>query len=268
MKDTTGTNLEAMSLYEMLGVSLDATSEEIMKAFRIKSLQFHPDKLPASQKTRGTKIFTILEEAKRLLLDRDTRKVYDIEGIEAAREAFNAKLEEEDSGRPTSSPDPHPTTLQPTEATENLNSTPVKIEEADEDIQYIGTVPGWIKQMYEDAERRSEEFVSKHTETQRNDDVELIESKPPRTQNKSPKMKRKTTPKCNSSKCDDAKEDIYQVEEILSSKTIKGKDYYLLKWVGYDEPTWEKGSNLRCYKLLKRFLLKKKILESDSEESE
>ena len=78
-------------------------------------------------------------------------------------------------------------------------------------------------------------------------------------------LKRKTTPKQNR---DNLKKNIYQVEEISNSKVVKGVDYYLLKWVGYKEPSWEKASNLRCHKLLKSFLLKKKVLESDSEESE
>lgn len=38
--------------------------------------------------------------------------------------------------------------------------------------------------------------------------------------------------------------DVYQVERILASKRKKTKLYFLVKWKGYSQPTWEKGGNI------------------------
>jgi hypothetical protein len=40
------------------------------------------------------------------------------------------------------------------------------------------------------------------------------------------------------------KEDVYLVEEILGKKKIKGKLYYLVKWLGYKKPTYEPAENI------------------------
>jgi hypothetical protein len=48
----------------------------------------------------------------------------------------------------------------------------------------------------------------------------------------------------------------YEVEEILASKTVRGKPFYLIRWVGYgpEEDTWEPSENLEhCKGLLSRF---------------
>jgi hypothetical protein len=37
----------------------------------------------------------------------------------------------------------------------------------------------------------------------------------------------------------------YLVEKILDSKTIERKKLYLVKWIGWDEPTWEPTANLK-----------------------
>ena len=61
-------------------------------------------------------------------------------------------------------------------------------------------------------------------------------------------------------------EEEYEVEKILRERTRReidkntGQVYsvkeYLLKWVGYKEPTWEPEENLaNCQELLKEFLL-------------
>jgi len=43
-----------------------------------------------------------------------------------------------------------------------------------------------------------------------------------------------------------AKNQIWEIEKILEHKSsTKGKNKYLVKWVGYDEPTWELQDNLR-----------------------
>ena len=61
-------------------------------------------------------------------------------------------------------------------------------------------------------------------------------------------------------------EEEYEVEKILKERTIQGKDKktgrviktkeYLVKWVGYNAPTWEPEENLEnCQEILKDFLL-------------
>jgi hypothetical protein len=38
--------------------------------------------------------------------------------------------------------------------------------------------------------------------------------------------------------------DLFLVEKILQKKKVNGVDMVLIKWSGYDEPTWEKKSNI------------------------
>ncbi|KAH7726258.1 chromobox-like 1 [Aphelenchoides avenae] len=46
----------------------------------------------------------------------------------------------------------------------------------------------------------------------------------------------------------------YFVEAVLDKKHIGAKKYYYVKWVGYDDPTWEKAENCRgCKKLVLEF---------------
>ena len=39
-------------------------------------------------------------------------------------------------------------------------------------------------------------------------------------------------------------EEEYEVQEVLDSRLHRGKLQYLVKWVGYDEPTWQPASDL------------------------
>jgi len=55
---------------------------------------------------------------------------------------------------------------------------------------------------------------------------------------------------------EDEQDETFQVEKILSSKTVKGKTEYLVKWQGYDDSwnTWEPKENLdNCQTLLSQF---------------
>ena len=59
----------------------------------------------------------------------------------------------------------------------------------------------------------------------------------------------------------------YEVEKIIRMKTklVSGKKYkfFLLKWVGYRELTWEPLSNLtHCKELLREFYKKRKIYKN------
>lgn len=54
------------------------------------------------------------------------------------------------------------------------------------------------------------------------------------------------------SECDS----IYEVERILTHKTVRNKRLFLLRWKNYDESydTWEKESDLNCPDVLKQYL--------------
>lgn len=60
-----------MNLYEELGVSRDASMEEIKKAFRGRAHETHPDKGGSEEK------FKKIVRAKEILLDKYKRKEYD-----------------------------------------------------------------------------------------------------------------------------------------------------------------------------------------------
>eukprot|EP00929_Paragymnodinium_shiwhaense_P086160 TRINITY_DN46681_c0_g1_i1.p1 TRINITY_DN46681_c0_g1~~TRINITY_DN46681_c0_g1_i1.p1 ORF type:complete len:294 (-),score=75.46 TRINITY_DN46681_c0_g1_i1:112-993(-) len=78
--------------YEVLGISLDATDEDIKKAFRKLSLQYHPDKLTAQglttelDKQRATEKFNEVKQAKDVLEDEHRKKVYDTFGVDLGEE--------------------------------------------------------------------------------------------------------------------------------------------------------------------------------------
>ncbi len=46
----------------------------------------------------------------------------------------------------------------------------------------------------------------------------------------------------------------YEVEDILDSIVEDGKHFYLVKWVSYEETTWQPLSDLdNCHELLQDF---------------
>ena len=49
-------------------------------------------------------------------------------------------------------------------------------------------------------------------------------------------------------------QDSYEVEEILDTKSLRGRVQYLVRWTGYNDPTWEYKENLdNCEELLEEF---------------
>src|SRR5262245_7355467 len=76
-------------LYKELGVSRDASPEEIKKAYRKLAAQLHPDKNPGDK--RAETRFKAVNRAHQVLSDADKRKVYDEFGEEGLREGFDVQ---------------------------------------------------------------------------------------------------------------------------------------------------------------------------------
>ncbi|KAK0394157.1 hypothetical protein QR680_000596 [Steinernema hermaphroditum] len=53
-------------------------------------------------------------------------------------------------------------------------------------------------------------------------------------------------------------EDVYQVERIIDSRRRGKSQQFLVKWVGYTEPTWEPRANILDYNLIKEYDLFKR----------
>jgi len=68
---------EKRDYYEILGVSRDATDEEIKKAYRKLAMQYHPDRAPADKKKEYEEKFKEISEAYAVLSDKEKRAQYD-----------------------------------------------------------------------------------------------------------------------------------------------------------------------------------------------
>ncbi|BDA49616.1 DnaJ homolog subfamily B member 4 [Coccomyxa sp. Obi] len=68
------------NLYETLGVGIDATDEELRRAFRRKAARVHPDKVNAENRERATLEFQQLTDAVEVLSDAEKRRSYDLTG--------------------------------------------------------------------------------------------------------------------------------------------------------------------------------------------
>ncbi len=83
-------------------------------------------------------------------------------------------------------------------------------------------------------------------------------------------LKRITGPTINERYKETTEEDSYEVEEICDMKTENGVLYYLLKWKGYDELTWEPASQVTAPLVVRRWQKKQedlyKQLNDDDEE--
>lgn len=71
--------------YGTLGVSKEASPEEIKKAYRKKALEFHPDRNPGNPKAEAQ--FKLISEAYEVLSDDTKRRTYDQYGEEGLRGA-------------------------------------------------------------------------------------------------------------------------------------------------------------------------------------
>src|SRR5579864_7687318 len=69
--------------YSILEVSKEATPEEIKKAYRKKSLAFHPDRNPGDPKAEAK--FKEVSEAYEVLSDENRKRIYDQYGEEGLK---------------------------------------------------------------------------------------------------------------------------------------------------------------------------------------
>lgn len=69
--------------YKTLGIERDATAQQIKKAFRKLSLQYHPDKNQGNEEAR--KKFVEITEAYEVLSDEEKRQIYDLGGEEGLK---------------------------------------------------------------------------------------------------------------------------------------------------------------------------------------
>lgn len=77
-----------MNYYEILEVSLEATEEQIKKAYRRKAVEGHPDKWPldlsVEEKKEREKNWNLLQRAYEVLRDPSKRATYDVRGDQSA----------------------------------------------------------------------------------------------------------------------------------------------------------------------------------------
>lgn len=72
-------------LYKVLGVKKNATQQEIKKAFKKKSLKYHPDKNPDNHEWAKTE-FAKIANAYEILSDEGTRDTYDKFGEDGVKQ--------------------------------------------------------------------------------------------------------------------------------------------------------------------------------------
>mmetsp|Transcript_3662 Transcript_3662/g.6217 ORF Transcript_3662/g.6217 Transcript_3662/m.6217 type:complete len:237 (+) Transcript_3662:53-763(+) len=76
-------------LYDILGVSRDATDSEIRRAYRKQAIKWHPDKNPENPQEAELQ-FKLVAEAYEILSDPEKRQVYDAYGLDAVKEGVGA----------------------------------------------------------------------------------------------------------------------------------------------------------------------------------
>lgn len=72
--------MEKKDYYEILGISHDATEEEIKKAYKKLALKYHPDRNPGDRIAEEK--FKEASEAYQVLIDPEKRRIYDLYGHE------------------------------------------------------------------------------------------------------------------------------------------------------------------------------------------
>jgi molecular chaperone DnaJ len=75
--------MEEKEYYKILGVSRDATEDQIKKSYRKIAMQFHPDRNPGNKEAEEE--FKLASEAYEVLRDPEKRQIYDRYGIEGLK---------------------------------------------------------------------------------------------------------------------------------------------------------------------------------------
>ena len=82
--------MEYPDYYQTLGISRDASTEEIRKAYRKLAMKSHPDRFPEDQRDEAEKTFRQVSEAYEVLSDPEKRKKYDTLGKDWRRAEAHA----------------------------------------------------------------------------------------------------------------------------------------------------------------------------------
>jgi len=76
--------------YEVLGLSRNATADEIKKAYRNLALKYHPDRVTADKKKEAEEKFKEMSEAYEVLMDANKKATYDQYGHAGVDTSFKA----------------------------------------------------------------------------------------------------------------------------------------------------------------------------------
>ncbi|ESL08620.1 DnaJ chaperone protein [Trypanosoma rangeli SC58] len=71
--------LKIMNYYDILGVTRDATEEQIRQKYKRKALELHPDRVGRSQTPEEMELFKVMTKAQEVLCDAEERAKYDEE---------------------------------------------------------------------------------------------------------------------------------------------------------------------------------------------
>jgi len=75
--------------YNILGVSKNASSDDIKKAYKKLALQYHPDRNTEANKEKSQEKFVVINEAYEVLSDEQKKKIYDQFGEEGLKAGIN-----------------------------------------------------------------------------------------------------------------------------------------------------------------------------------
>ena len=113
-----------LNFYDILGVSTNATTEFIRKAYKKKALQYHPDKNPRNREQSSEK-FKQVAEAYSILSEGSTRKQYDADLQQARGDGLLSR--DHDTNKPSKQPSsqPKPPSPQPSHTKRNPCTSPL-----------------------------------------------------------------------------------------------------------------------------------------------